>query len=71
MKKHLDFHICEGAVFFAEESSALVTTDLEISSASPAGKFKIREDKNGSVAALDAVALLDRYAPPPPRSTCK
>lgn len=72
MEKHLDFQICTGAVFFVEESSALVTTDLEISSASHAGKFKIKEDRNGSAAALDTVALCDRYPPPPPpRSTCK
>lgn len=55
-----------------EESSALVTTDFEISSASQAGKFKINEDRNGSVAAaLDTAALFDRYPPPPPRSTCR
>jgi hypothetical protein len=39
MKKYLDFQICCTGVdvFFVEESSALVTTDLEISSASHAG----------------------------------
>ena len=67
---HLDFQICEGAVFFPGESSAVVTTDFEISSASEPGKFKISEDSNGSLAALDTLALFDRY-PPPPKSTCK
>jgi hypothetical protein len=39
MKTYLDFQICctGGVVFFVDESSALVTTDLEISSASHAG----------------------------------
>jgi len=38
-ENHLDFQICctGVVVFFVEESSALVTTDLEISSASHAG----------------------------------
>jgi len=71
--KHLDFQICSGVTFLAEESSAVVTTDFEISSASEAGKFKINEDRKGSVATLDTAALFDRYPPPPPppRSTCR
>jgi hypothetical protein len=68
--QYLDFHICAGAAFFAGVSSALVTTDFEISSASDAGKFRISEDRNGSVAVVDTLALFDRY-PPPPRSTCR
>lgn len=68
MKQYLDFQICEGAAFFAGVSSAVVTTDFEISSAPDAGKFKISDDRNGSVAALDTLALSDRY-PPLPKST--
>ncbi|KAF7840285.1 dof zinc finger protein DOF1.4-like [Senna tora] len=63
-------HLQIGVVFFTEESSELGTTDFEMSSASEAGKFKISEDRNGSVAAFDTLALFDRY-PLPPRSTCK
>lgn len=69
MKQYLDFQICDGTAFFAEVSSVVVTTDFEISSAPEAGKFKISDDKNGSVAAaLDTLAFSDRY-PPLPRST--
>ena len=60
LNQYLDFHICAGAAFFTEESSALFTTDFEISSASDAGKFKISDDRNGSVAAVDTLALFDR-----------
>lgn len=45
-------------------------TDFEISSASIVGKFKAREERKGSLAAVVDVVLLDRY-PLPPRSTCK
>lgn len=52
-----------------ESSSALVNTDLEMSSASEAGTLKIRDDRNGSEAAAVAqdvlVLLFDRYDPPP------
>lgn len=71
LNPYLDFHIWAGAAYFEEVSSVLVTTDFEISSASDAGKFKIRDDRKGSVAGVDTLALLfDRY-PPPPRSTCR
>lgn len=69
--------MCVGAGFCEEESSALVNTDFEMSSASEAGALKISEDRNGSVAAaLDALTLFERYPPPPPppplpRRTCK
>lgn len=69
-KQYLVFHICVGAALFALVSSVLVTTDFEISSASDEGKFRIREERKGSVAALEMLALLDRY-PLPPKSTCR
>ena len=71
LSHYLDFHICAAATFFAAVSLELVTTDFVISSDSDAaGKFKMSEERNESVAALDTLALLGLYAPPP-RSTCR
>jgi len=52
---YLDFHICDSAAFFAEESSTLVPTDFEISSALDVDKFKITDVRNESVAVLDTL----------------
>jgi len=52
---YLDFYICDGAAFLAEESSTLVATDFEISSALDVEKFKITDERNESVAVLDTL----------------
>jgi hypothetical protein len=54
---YLDFHICDSAAaaFFAEESSTLVPTDFEISSALDVEKLKITDERNESVAVLDTL----------------
>lgn len=68
---YLDFQMCTGAEVFAEESSVPDPIDLEISSTSDTGKFRMNDETNGSVAAVETLALFDLYAPVLPSNTCK
>lgn len=67
---YLNFHMCSDAALFVGLSSILDTTDFEISSASEPGKLSTRDERKGSLGALDEVAVFDRY-PLPPRRTCR
>lgn len=65
---YFSFQGREEAVSVADNSSMLEVTDLGTSSTLEAWKFIVREEKKGSVAAVDgARSLLELNLPPPPR----
>lgn len=71
INQYLFSHDWGRVVFLEDNSSMLELTDFGISSsASEAWKFMIREERKGSVAAVDRpLLLLDLNPPVPPRRT--